>query len=88
MIPLRQVERGRWPKGQLPAAALIGGRLYRRAKWSWPRKGVVAQYREARARLSRHLYVREDGTWEVNHVDEVNPDGPGGALAHFWRDVL
>jgi hypothetical protein len=44
-------------------------------------RGVVAQYREATPTHSRHLHVKDDGTWSIGHVDAFNPDAH--PLAHF-----
>jgi len=61
------------------------GALYRRARWRRPYPGVVEQYREDVPRDSRHLFVMEDGSRVVAHVDRFNPDR-GSALSHFLAD--
>lgn len=83
---LEPVERGAWPFRGLPATVSIGGRVYRRARWWTPKAGVVAQYREAVRRKSRHLYVEQGGTWRVDHIDEWNPD-QGAVWRHLVADV-
>jgi len=88
MLRLIPPQTGPWPcPGRYPERIRLGGRLYVRARWRWPRPGVAAQYREARDEHARHLYVRQDGTWTIDHLDEHNPDRLG-IWDHFWKDVL
>lgn len=61
------------------------GALYRRSRWRRSYPGVVEQYREAVPRDSRHLFVMEDGSRVVAHVDRFNPD-MGSPLSHFLAD--
>ena len=59
-----------------------------RARWTWPfYRGVVGQYREAVAKNARHLFVFGDGHFEIDHIDEANPD-QGALLGHFLQDTL
>lgn len=68
--------------------AWAGVRLFQRAVWQWPRVGVIAQFREARETHAMHLYVHEDGTWTIDHTDDVNPDWSlVHAVGHFLKDV-
>jgi hypothetical protein len=71
----------------LPAKVQLGGRVYRKSNWTWPRKGAVAQYREPLEMFSRHLIVFEDGHYEVDHLDDYNPDR-GSVLGHLIADVI
>ena len=85
--PVSPPLRGRWPGMSFPLEVAVNGRRFRRAEWSWPYPGVRAQYREAVPRSSMHLFVLQDWTWVVPHVDEANPD-QGSLLAHGIRDLL
>lgn len=79
---------GRWIYGNaFPVEIAMNNRTYRRALWSFPRTNVVAQYREAKKTNSQHLFVMNDGTYVVDHIDEANPD-QGMVLTHFLKDVL
>ncbi len=65
----------------------MDGILFKRARWRGPAAGVVAQYRQAVATNSAHLDVLEDGTWRVDHYDEINPDWSAQApLTHLIVD--
>jgi hypothetical protein len=71
-----------------PERLELGGRTFVRSdNWSAPLPGVVRQYREDVDRHSMHLYVRSDHTWEIDHVDEANPER-GLVLEHAFRDVV
>ena len=88
-VPVQPPIRGTWDAKGFPAAVTLQGRVFRKAEWAWPRDGVIAQYREDSPLDSRHLFVLADGSFVIDHVDEVNPDGPkGNPLAHFMADVL
>lgn len=80
--------RGPWPFPDYPARVELGGHSFVRSdKWAAPLPGVVRQYREDKDRESMHLYVRENGTWEIDHVDAANPER-GLVLEHTFRDVV
>lgn len=79
--------RGKWPHEGFPPVVKLAGSPFRKAEWFWPRPGVRAQYREAVAKNSRHLFVMTDGTWVVPHVDAENPD-LGSPMRHLLEDVL
>lgn len=80
--------RGAWPFADYPARVELGGRSFVRSDtWAVPLQHVVRQYREDRDRDSMHLYVRDDGTWEIDHIDEANPER-GLVLEHAFRDVV
>jgi len=84
--PLEGIWKGIWPE-PLPSVVNLRGRTFRRARLAEPSPGILAQYREHRARDSMHLYVLEDGTWSIDHVDAFNPDvGPLAAVRHFFAD--
>lgn len=84
---LKPALRGKWPGSDLPPTITVNGHHFRRAGWHWPYPGVRAQYREAVVRGSRHLFVLENGTWVVPHIDAENPD-LGNPAKHFVEDVL
>lgn len=80
--------RGPWPHADYPERVTIGGRSFTRSDtWAAPLPGVVRQYREDVDRGSMHLYVRDDHTWEIDHVDEANPER-GLVLEHAVKDVI
>jgi hypothetical protein len=88
-IPVSPPLRGKWTAKGFPETVNLGSRVFKRAGWQRPIQGVVMQYRETSPTNSRHLFVLGDGTFVVDHVDEFNPDGPGGdPLAHFMADVV
>lgn len=85
LVPVSPPLVGPWTCEGFPERVIVGDRVFRRARWRAGRAGVVDQYREERARSSAHLYVWDDGTWSIDHVDDVNPDLVG-PLRHFVRD--
>lgn len=87
VIPIAPTLRGMWPVVGFPTKLSILGTHYVRAEWKFPRKGVIAQYREAVPTNSKHLFVLEDGTFVVPHLDEENPD-LGSPAKHFLLDVM
>jgi hypothetical protein len=86
MIPVRPALRGRWALDHFPPSVRLFGRIFRRAGFSWPKPGVVAQYREAVPQRSMHLVVYRNGNFMIDHLDEENPDG-GRAMAHLREMV-
>ena len=84
VVPI-EPEGGEWPWQGFPERVELEGRVYRRARWCRPQRGVV-QYREDRAQLSRHLKVT-GGRWSVDHIDEHNPDR-GRVWQHYRDDVI
>jgi hypothetical protein len=86
--------RGRWPFLQydgvmlLPKEFSLDGRTFRKAVLKEEKPGVLEQYREHVAKYSFHLYVMADGSWTIDHRDEVNPDigGAPAAVMHFLVD--
>jgi hypothetical protein len=86
-LPVDPPIRGKWTSRSFPETVTLGGRVFQKAVWQWPRPGVVAQYRENVPESSRHLFVLQDGTFVIDHVDEANPD-IGNPLAHFMNDVV
>lgn len=80
--------RGAWTFVDFPERVQLGGRHFTRSDtWAAPLPHVVRQYREDVDRQSMHLYVRDDHTWEIDHVDEANPER-GLVLEHTFRDVI
>jgi hypothetical protein len=78
---------GHWPHASYPRFVWVMGRAFRRAGWYWPYRGVVAQYREYKKIDSMHLFVLEDGSWVIPHIDETNPD-LAGIFGHLMNDVV
>jgi hypothetical protein len=66
----------------------LGGVLFRKAVIREAKPGVIEQYREAVEDNSRHLLVRSDGTWIIDHSDDVNPDmgDLSAPLRHYVAD--
>jgi len=87
-VELRRPLTGRWPYGaELPPVVRLEDATFSRST-GIDHEGVRAHYREARGLMSRHLYVLEDGTYRVEHVDYFNPDkGICNAARHWWYDV-
>jgi hypothetical protein len=82
-IPLRV---GTWPHLDLPPVVEIEGHVFERRDFGFGGDDVIAEYQEAVPTLAAHLYVLDNGTWEVDHVDEFHPmDDP---LGHLVVDVL
>lgn len=80
--------RGAWTFDGFPLRVDIGGRSFVRSDtWAAPLPGVIRQYREDVDRHSMHLVVKDDGMWEIDHVDEANPER-GLVLEHAFRDVV
>lgn len=78
---------GVWPFVGHPPRVQISKMHFDRSGWTFPRRGVVAQYRERVPVNSKHLFVLENGRFVVPHMDEENPD-LGSAIGHFVKDVM
>jgi hypothetical protein len=87
MTPITPPERGPWPHSGFPEEVTIQGRRYAKALFMFWQNRVVEQYREKVPRRSRHLWVMDDYTWQVAHLDEYNPDA-GFAWSHLLWDVI
>lgn len=89
-VPVRMPSiAGPWLLRGYPPVVRVAGHVFKKTRWAWPYKGVVAQYREARPVGSAHMMVTRQGTWRIDHADHVNPDrGALSAVAHLGRDVL
>jgi len=87
-VPVNPPERGEWPYEGFPDTVQTeDGRVFARANMEWPfYDHIVAQYRENRERFSAHLFVRDDGTFEINHLDQGNPER-GRLAEHFFADT-
>jgi hypothetical protein len=70
-----------------PHVALLGRSFTRSDTWKAPYPGVVAQYREDVDHGSMHLFVHDDRSWTIDHIDDANPER-GHVLEHAIRDVL
>ena len=80
--PLRES----WPFLGLPRRVVLFDRQFEKARWARDLDGVVAQYRERRARDSAHASVFANGTVVIDHLDRFNPDA-GAMLRHFFVDT-
>jgi hypothetical protein len=76
---------GYWNLRDFPDVVWFAGASFRKAVIKQGYDGVVEQYREDVEKNSRHLKVRADGTWCIDHVDEDNPDR-GRPIQHFFND--
>jgi hypothetical protein len=86
-IPLKPPVNGWWMLPDFPEWVFAEGRWFRRATWSNPfYAGVVAQYREPKPRDAMHLRVFNDWHYEIDHLDEDNPDR-GRVVQHFFNDM-
>jgi hypothetical protein len=64
----------------------VRGCTFARRDFGFGGQDVIAEYQEAVPTLAAHLYVMNDGTFEIDHVDEFNAsDDP---IGHFVVDVL
>jgi len=78
---------GTWPAQGLPERVKLYGREFVRSRrWAFPYLGVRAQYREDVDHRSMHLMVYSDGHFEIDHMDDANPER-GHVLEHTMRDV-
>jgi len=86
-IPINPRLSGRWNLPEFPDQVQCNNRLFQRSTtWAWPYPNVVAQYREAVDRDAMHMLIYADGHFEIDHLDEANPDR-GLVLEHAVRDV-
>jgi hypothetical protein len=71
-----------------PPEILLGDARFRKAVIRESKPGAIEQYREVLEESSQHLLVRSDGTWIIDHSDDVNPDmgGPTAPIRHFFAD--
>ena len=89
-----EVAAGPWPFDTLPPVVEVAGGIFRRTRMAEPHPLCIAQYREHRARGSRHLHVHLDpsnpsgpAVWQIDHLDDWNPDaGAWAAFRHFFAD--
>ena len=85
--PLAEPLAGRWPFQGFPEQIQLLGRAFTRSrKFAFPYAGVVAQYREDRDHQSMHLMVFGDGRYEIDHIDDANPER-GHVLEHALKDA-
>ncbi|HLO20033.1 MAG TPA: hypothetical protein VK192_06020 [Sphingomicrobium sp.] len=86
-VELAQPLTGPWPFSSPPEHVQVFGKDFVRSRrWVFPRRNVVAQYREAVDHQSMHLMVYSDGHFEIDHVDAANPER-GHVIEHAMRDV-
>ena len=74
-----------WPLHSFPHLIRCGTVVFRKARWRQGYPGVVEQYRADRPFNSSHLFVYDDGTFAIDHVDRFNPD-KGYAVEHLFVD--
>jgi hypothetical protein len=90
-IPVEPAIYGTWPFGSYPDVVSVNGTTFRKAVWAWPYPSVVAQYRQDVATDAMHLMVYRDGSFVIEHMDEISPDpssaGPGSPLEHAVVDA-
>jgi len=83
-IPIEPVLYGTWPitgnpEQDFPTEVQFNAgdgivRTFKRSFWEWPLfSGVICQYREAVDYDAMHLLIYRNGTYRIDHVDEVNP---------------
>jgi hypothetical protein len=95
-VKLEQPISGSWTLSSYPGRVLMNlpgrGMVYfdRSNLWAWAYPGVVAQYREAVEANALHMKVHKDGTFVIDHVDQVNPayDPVGHALKDATGEQL
>ncbi len=85
IIPVEPPITGTWPFEGFPTEVQLNGRTFAAAVWASPFYGAVAQYREEVDQNAQHLLVYRDGSYEITHVDEANPDR-GYVLQHAALD--
>jgi hypothetical protein len=85
-IPVEPAITGSWPFQGFPNQVELDGTLFVLATWAWPFYGAAAQYREAVDYDAMHLLVYRDGSFEIGHLDEANPDR-GHVLEHAVLDA-
>lgn len=85
MHPLDPPIRAPWSFSDFPDHIEIDGVVFNRAIRKQGYTGVIEQYRAATPRDSAHLLVLEDGTYQIDHVDEYNPD-MGYPVRHWLVD--
>jgi hypothetical protein len=86
-IPVEPHLYGAWPFTGFPQQVSINGVTYVKARYRLPMSGVVEQYRENVATNAQHLCVYRDGSFLVNHRDEVNPRSFSTWLQHAAVDA-
>jgi hypothetical protein len=92
-IPIEPALSGTWPFHGFPSQVQldISGdgdvRTFALATWAWPLySGVIEQYREAVSTNAMHLMVYRDGSFVIDHMDEISPD-LGNPLQHAVLDA-
>lgn len=85
MFPIDPPIREPWPEQGFPDIIEIDGQTFARALRKQPYTGVIEQYRATVPRDSAHLLVLDDGTYQIDHVDEYNPD-MGYPVRHWAVD--
>jgi hypothetical protein len=77
---------GKWKTpGEFPLTAKVRGETFVRTM-GLDKNDSVAQYRDTKARGSKHMYVLPNGRYLVDHVDEYNPHY--APFRHFIKDVI
>ena len=84
-IAVNPTQTGTWGQRGLPQSVRIGSKRFEKSLGQGRVPGTIAHYREDVDRHSAHLYVMDDGTWQITHVDEYNPHGGFLPAAKHWR---
>lgn len=77
---------GTWTAMDFPRQVVVGGVTYNKTTRVAGVLGVVVHYRENVEFKAKHLFVFDDGTFRVTHLDEYNPD-LGHVIAHLAFDA-
>jgi hypothetical protein len=78
---------GQWALPTFPSELVLDGISFKKARWRAPSEAVVAQYRQDVPVDSAHLKVFRDGSWAIDHLDEINPDWSASKpLVHLIAD--
>lgn len=88
LVRLGETIIGEWPfPGQFPELVTIENIVYRRSdNWVFPYSSIVRQYRQDTDWNSAHLMVFDDGHFEIDHIDDANPE-KGHVFEHAINDV-
>lgn len=77
---------GKWVHGdKYPLVAKVRGEMFIRSL-GLEKNDAKAQYRDTRTMGSKHMHVRGDGTYVIDHKDEYNPHFY--PHRHFLDDVV
>lgn len=90
MKPINPPHTGHWNIHGYPDEITVDigpwRRRFKKTSWKQAYPHVVEQYREDVPRDSMHLFVRDDGTFVIDHTDADNPDH-GRVVEHVLNDT-